>query len=189
MKERLTKPGGRNATYRGERILEIIDKLTDIENKQQACLDVIPPCYQHRLTIGTLNGNSESAKRNNKLFILENAIEAGGLVSTEWHNEQVMQLQEQNELSITIPVKLGTPLYFICTVEEEEGHVFTYNITRSTNWVYVISKEGKITIEDNGFDSMLENSYDYTFNETVFDSEEKAIKAISKLIGGKDANP
>ncbi len=97
MKERLTKLAGRNATYRGERVLEIIDKLTDIENKEQACLDVLPPCCHERLTFGTLNGKSDIARKTNKLFYLENAIEGGGLVSIEWHNEQVMQLRQQLE--------------------------------------------------------------------------------------------
>ena len=92
MKERLTKLAGRNATYRGERVLEIIDKLTDIENKEQSCLDVLPPCCHKRLTFGEINTKSISAQKNNKLFYLENAIEGGGLVSIEWHNEQVMHL-------------------------------------------------------------------------------------------------
>ena len=97
MKERLTKPAGRNATYRGERILEIIDRLTDIENCEQSCLEVLPDCCHERLTVGTLNGKSIEAKKNHKLFILENAIERGGLVSKEWHDEQVMHLQNEIE--------------------------------------------------------------------------------------------
>lgn len=184
MEERLTKRAGRNATYRGERILEIIDKLTEIENKQQSCLDVIPPDYQDRITIGTLNGNSQLAKRNNKLFILENAIEAGGLVSAEWHNEQVLQLKQQLDEyanSVCLPVKPNTPLFFIVT-EENEDLSFRYGILESDDWIYVIDKNSEITIEDNKYSAKFEYSYDYTFGENVFASKAQADAAMQNII-------
>ena len=180
MKDRLTKLAGSNATYRVERVVEIIDKLTDIENKEQSCIEVLPQFCHERLTEGTLNGNSMQAKKNNKLFILENAIERGGLVSTEWHNEQVMQLQSQQENSITLPVKLGTTLYFIVALEDKLENI-SYSITKSSNWVYVISNNG-IHIEETSGVCSLENNYDYTINTNVFAEEQQAKKALKEYI-------
>ena len=175
MSNRLTKRAGRNATYRIERILEIIDKLTDIENKEQCCLDVLPPCYQERLTIGTLNGNSASANKNNKLFILENMIEAGALVSTEWHNEQVMSNSNTN---ITLPVKPGTELHFLCTTNSDGK--FVYNIISSICWRYIITSTGDLFINETLHDSSFEYDYDYIINETVFVNKADAIKALEQ---------
>lgn len=166
MEKRLTKPAGRNATYRGERILEIIDKLTDIENKEQSCMEVLPQYCHERLTEGTLNGNSIETKKNNKLFILENAIERGEFVSTEWHNEQIMQLQNQLENSVELPVKPGTELYFIQSEEMEDGPV-VYNIISSSVWRYIITSHGMF-INECLHDASIDNNYDYVLGETVF---------------------
>jgi hypothetical protein len=185
MKERLTKPAGRNATYRGERILEIIDKLTDIENKEQSCIDVLPEYCHERLTLGTLNGNSIQAKKNNKLFILENAMERGGLVSTEWHNEQVMQLQTQLENSVELPAKPGTELYFISSEEPEHGPT-VYNIISSSVWRYIITSKHKLYINECLHDASVDSNYDYVLGETVFADAISAQKGIATYLKNKN---
>ena len=97
----------------------------------------------------------------NRLAELEDKIEKGTLIE--------------------LPCKVWTTLYFIVTKEQEDINGFKYGILESNKWLYVIDKNGEITIEENDLFFKFEYTYDYTFGENVFLTKTEAEARLKEL--------
>lgn len=82
---------------------------------------------------------------------------------------------------VELPCKVGTTLYFIVTEEQEDINGFKYGILESNKWLYVIDKNGEITIEENDLFFKFEYTYDYTFGENVFLTKAEAEARLKEL--------
>lgn len=103
-----------------------------------------------------------------------------------WAGEILHRLAEYEDaeeagLIKRFPCKVGTTLYFIATEEDENVCTFKYGVLESNNWIYVIDKNGEITIEDNEYSAKFEYTYDYIFGENVFLTKPEAQTALKEL--------
>ena len=87
----------------------------------------------------------------------------------------------ENGTLVELPCKVGTTLYFIVTEEQVDINGFKYGILESNKWLYVIDKNGEITIEENDLFFKFEYTYDYTFGENVFLTKAEAEARLKKL--------
>lgn len=98
----------------------------------------------------------------------------------------VLELEEyrnkiENGTLIEFPCNVGTTLYFIVTEEQEDIDGFKYGVLESDKWLYVIDKNGEITIEENDLFFKFEYTYDYTFGENVFLNKAEAEEKLKEL--------
>lgn len=88
-----------------------------------------------------------------------------------------------NVETVQLPVKFGTPLYFLWSSHQVINYVqHTSGIYKTTNWKYSLSKNG-IYITTTGRSVSYQGKFLYKLGETVFLTREEAEAKLKELEG------